>query len=83
MLATQAGAAAREDALEARRCHAQAVDGDEQVAGGLGLVLALVVLTGGAIGVGVLFDMVDRDRGIARWDGTAWRDVVAPVRIKW
>jgi undecaprenyl-diphosphatase len=41
---------------------------DQRVVGGIALVVSLVVLTGGAIGVGVLFDMVDRDRGIARWD---------------
>lgn len=41
---------------------------DHEVVGGLGLVLALAVLTAGAIGVGLLFDMVDRERGIARWD---------------
>lgn len=45
-----------------------ALHADHHVVGGLALVLALVVLTGGAIVVGLLFDMVDRDRGLARWD---------------
>lgn len=45
-----------------------AVHTDRHVAGGLALVVALAVLSAGAIGVGLLFDMVDGNRGIARWD---------------
>jgi membrane-associated phospholipid phosphatase len=45
-----------------------ALQADQHVVGGLALVVALLVLTAGAIGVGLLFDMVDRDRGLARWD---------------
>lgn len=41
---------------------------DRRVAGGLMLVLALTVVLGAALTVGLLFDMVDRNAGIARWD---------------
>ena len=48
--------------------HRWAVHTDRHVVGGLALVVALAVLSAGAIGVGLLFDMVDGNRGIARWD---------------
>ena len=38
------------------------------VIGGLMLVVALAVVFATALVVGVVFDMVDRDRGLARWD---------------
>lgn len=41
---------------------------DRHVAGGVLLVGALVVVFATALGVGIVFDMVDRDRGLARWD---------------
>ena len=41
---------------------------DERVAGGLMLVVALAIVFMSAVVVGLLFDMVDRDTGLARWD---------------
>jgi membrane-associated phospholipid phosphatase len=41
---------------------------DRRVAGGLMLVVALALVLGTAIAVGVLFDMVRNDSGFARWD---------------
>lgn len=41
---------------------------DRRVAGGLMLVVSLAVVLGTALVVGVVFDMVDNDRGLARWD---------------
>ena len=41
---------------------------DRQVAGGLMLALALGIVFVTAFVVGVLFDMVDRDSGLAEWD---------------
>ena len=41
---------------------------DRRVAGGLMLVVALAVVLGTAIAVGVVFDMVRNDSGFARWD---------------
>ena len=45
---------------------ARAIDRD--VAGGVMLVGALAVVFATAFGVGIVFDMVDQDRGLARWD---------------
>jgi membrane-associated phospholipid phosphatase len=41
---------------------------DRQVAGGLMLVAALAVVVLTALAVGAIFDMVDRNSGIAAWD---------------
>lgn len=41
---------------------------DRHVAGGLMVAASLTVVFGTALGVGVTFDMVDGNRGIARWD---------------
>ena len=41
---------------------------DRRVAGGLMLVVSLAVLLGTALVVGLVFDMVDGNRGLARWD---------------
>jgi undecaprenyl-diphosphatase len=41
---------------------------DREVIGGLMLVIALVIVFGTALAVGVLFDMVDRQTGLASWD---------------
>jgi undecaprenyl-diphosphatase len=41
---------------------------DRQAVGGLMLVAALAVVFGTALAVGVVFDMVDRGSGLARWD---------------
>jgi undecaprenyl-diphosphatase len=43
---------------------------DRQAAGGLMLVAALAVVFATALAVGVVFDMVDRGSGLARWDQT-------------
>jgi undecaprenyl-diphosphatase len=41
---------------------------DRRVAGGLMLVVAFALVLGTAIAVGVMFDMVQRQNGFARWD---------------
>lgn len=41
---------------------------DRRVVGGLMLVVALVVVLGAALVVGAIYDMVERESGIARWD---------------
>jgi undecaprenyl-diphosphatase len=41
---------------------------DREVAGGLMLVTALAIVFATALTVGLVFDMVDRDSGLARWD---------------
>jgi membrane-associated phospholipid phosphatase len=41
---------------------------DRRVMGGLMLAVALSIVFGTALGVGVVFDMVDQDAGLARWD---------------
>ena len=41
---------------------------DRQVVGGLMLALGLAIVFATAFVVGIVFDMVDRDRGLARWD---------------
>ena len=41
---------------------------DQQVVGGLMLVVALAIVFVTALVVGIVFDMVDRDSGLARWD---------------
>lgn len=41
---------------------------DRHVTGGVMLVVALGVVFGTALAVGIVFDMVDRSSGLARWD---------------
>jgi membrane-associated phospholipid phosphatase len=41
---------------------------DRRVMGGLMLAVALSIVFGTALGVGVVFDMIDQDAGLARWD---------------
>ncbi|MGD9704050.1 MAG: phosphatase PAP2 family protein [Acidimicrobiia bacterium] len=51
-----------------RRFGAFAQSIDRRAVGGLMLVLALAIVFVAALAVGLLFDMVDRDRGLAGWD---------------
>lgn len=44
---------------------------DRRVAGGIMVAASFAAVLSGAVAVGLVFDSIDRDRGIARWDRSA------------